>query len=53
MRSRLDELGTGACFEAIERLLLQVSEKDKVIGQLSQAIHDMRIEVLRGNSNDE
>jgi hypothetical protein len=31
MRQRLDELGSGACFEAIERLLVQISEKDRVI----------------------
>lgn len=47
MRQRLDELGSGACFEAIERLLVQISEKDRVIGGLSQAIQDMRVEVSK------
>lgn len=47
MRQRLDELGTGACFEAIERLLVQISEKDRIINGLSQAIHDMRGEVAK------
>ncbi|TNV86962.1 hypothetical protein FGO68_gene12735 [Halteria grandinella] len=51
MRQRLEELGSGACFEAIERLLVQISEKDRVIQGLSQAIHDMRIEVSKVTQN--
>jgi predicted nucleic acid-binding Zn-ribbon protein len=47
MRTRLDELGSGAAFEAIERLLVQISEKDRAIVQLSQAVHDMRGEVAK------
>jgi hypothetical protein len=52
MRQRLDELGSGACFEAIERLLVQTSEKDRLIQGLSQAVHDMRLEVNKVQSTD-
>ena len=54
MRQKLEELGMGAAFEAIERLLLQIGEKDKVISQLSQAVNEIRGEVMRANGiNDE
>jgi uncharacterized coiled-coil protein SlyX len=51
MKARLEELGSGTCFEAIERLLLQISEKDKVINGLNQTVHDMRSEVMKINQN--
>lgn len=35
MKQRLEELGSGATFEAIEKVLFQISEKDKVIASLT------------------
>lgn len=55
MRQRLDELGTGACFEAVERVLVQIAEKDRVVGQLMQAVKEIRGEVAKvtsGGSDD-
>lgn len=47
MRQRMDELVSGTTFEQIESLLAQIGDKDKVIGQLTQTVHDMRNEVLK------
>lgn len=49
MRQRLDELVSGTTFEQIEGLLSQIGEKDKLIGQLTTTVHEMRNEVLKQN----
>ncbi len=49
MRQRLDELVSGTTFEQIEGLLAQIGEKDKLIGQLTSTVHDMRNEVLKAS----
>lgn len=47
MRQRLEEMCSGVTFEAIERVLVQITEKDKVIGQLQQGVIEIRNEVAR------
>lgn len=47
MRQRLEEMSSGVTFEAIERVLVQITEKDKVIGQLQQGVIEIRNEVAR------
>jgi chromosome segregation ATPase len=49
MRQRLDELFSGTTFEQIEGLLSQIGEKDKLIGQLTSTVHEMRNEVLKSS----
>ena len=51
MRQRLDELVSGTTFEQIEGLLSQIGEKDKLIGQLTSTVHEMRNEVLKSSQN--
>lgn len=49
MRQRLDELLSGTTFEQIEGLLSKIGEKDKLIGQLTSTVHEMRNEVLKSS----